>query len=101
MRKLVSFDCYRTLINLYTQCAGPDVVKHELAEYGVHPKQFHHDAYVMRCQGVVDEYRPYRETVRRTLRNVMLLHGLPYRDEDGEALIEAIKKFKAFREVPY
>ena len=54
----------------------------------------------MRFQGVVDDYRPYREVVRRTLRNVMLLHGLEYRDEDGEALIEAIKKFTPFREVP-
>ncbi|MFI0816550.1 HAD-IA family hydrolase [Streptomyces sp. NPDC021098] len=100
MRKLVSFDCYRTLINFDTQSATHEIVKDRLAEYGVDPKQFHHDAYVMRFQGVVDHYRPYRETVRRTLHNVMLLHGLPYRDEDGEALIEAIKRFKPFREVP-
>ena len=100
MRKVVSFDCYRTLINFDTRTATHEIVKDRLAALGVDPDQFHHDAYVMRFQGVVDHYRPYRDTVRRTLHNVMLLHGLEYRDEDGEALIEAIKKFKAFREVP-
>jgi len=100
MRKVVSFDCYRTLINFDTRAATHEIVKDRLAETGVDPDQFHHAAYVMRFQGVVDEYRPYREIVRRTLRNVMLLHGLEYRDEDGDALIEAIKKFKPFREVP-
>ncbi|MGW7751122.1 HAD-IA family hydrolase [Streptomyces violaceusniger] len=100
MRKLVSFDCYRTLINFDTRTATHEIVKDRLAELGVDPEQFHHDAYVMRFQGVLDEYLPYREIVRRTLRNVMTLHGLEYRDEDGEALIEAIKKFTPFREVP-
>jgi 2-haloacid dehalogenase len=100
MRKVVSFDCYRTLINFDTRAATHEIVKDRLAEIGVDADRFHHDAYVMRFQGVVDAYRPYREIVRSTLRNVMLLHGLEYRDEDGEALIEAIKKFKPFREVP-
>ncbi|WP_405995989.1 HAD-IA family hydrolase [Streptomyces sp. NBC_00986] len=100
MRKVVSFDCYRTLINFDTRAATHEIVKDRLAQLGVDPDQFHHDAYVMRFQGVVDAYRPYREIVRGTLRNVMLLHGLEYRDEDGEALVEAIKKFKPFREVP-
>lgn len=100
MRKVVSFDCYRTLINFDTRAATHEIVKDRLAESGVDADQFHHDAYVMRFQGVVNEYRPYREVVRRTLRNVMLLHGLEYTDADGEALIEAIKRFKPFREVP-
>lgn len=100
MRKVVSFDCYRTLINFDTRAATHEIVKDRLAEIGVDADQFHHDAYVMRFQGVLDEYRPYREVVRGTLRNVMLLHGLEYRDEDGDALIEAIKKFQPFREVP-
>ncbi|MBI0384254.1 haloacid dehalogenase, partial [Streptomyces albiflaviniger] len=78
MRKLVSFDCYRTLINFDTRTATHEIVKDRLAELGVDPDQFHHDAYVMRFQGVLDEYLPYREVVRRTLRNVMTLHGLEY-----------------------
>ncbi|MFD0648265.1 hypothetical protein ACFQ2Y_05750 [Streptomyces malaysiensis subsp. malaysiensis] len=93
MRKLVSFDCYRTLINFDTRTATHEIVEDRLAEIGVDPDRFHHDAYVMRFQGVLDEYLPYREILRRTLRNVMTLHGLEYRDEDGEALIEAVKKF--------
>jgi 2-haloacid dehalogenase len=100
MRKVVSFDCYRTLINFDTRSATHEIVKDRLDALGVDPQQFHHDAYVMRFQGVVDDYRPYREVVRRTLRAVMLLHGLEYRDEDGEALIEAIKGFQPFPEVP-
>ena len=100
MRKIVTFDCYRTLLNFDTKTATHEIVKDRLAEIGVDAEQFHHDAYVMRFQGVLDEYRPYREILVRTLRNVMTLHGLEYRDEDGAALIEAVKRFRAFREVP-
>lgn len=101
MRKIVTFDCYRTLLNFDTKTATHEIVKHRLAEVGVDPERFHYDAYVMRFQGVVfNDYLPYREVLRRTLRDVMLLHGLEYRDEDGDALIEAVKRFVPFTEVP-
>lgn len=101
MRKIVTFDCYRTLLNFDTKTATHEIVRDRLAEIGVDSERFHHDAYVMRFQGVVfNDYLPYREVLRRTLRNVMLLHGLEYRDEDGDALIEAVKRFQPFTEVP-
>lgn len=101
MRQIVTFDCYRTLLNFDTKTATHEIVKDRLAEVGVDPERFHYDAYVMRFQGVVfNDYLPYREVLRRTLRDLMLLHGLEYRDEDGDALIEAVKKFVPFKEVP-
>jgi 2-haloacid dehalogenase len=101
MRKIVTFDCYRTLLNFDTRTATHAIVEDRLAAAGVDPERFHYDAYVMRFQGVVfNDYLPYRDILRRTLRDVMLLHGLAYRDEDGDALIEAVKRFVAFPEVP-
>ena len=100
MRDMVTFDCYRTLIDFDLESATHRILADRMAQVGVDEEQFNHDARVMRFQGIVDEYRPYRDVLSRTLRAAMLLHGLEYRDEDGEALIAAIADFQPFPEVP-
>ncbi|MQA11600.1 MAG: HAD-IA family hydrolase [Pseudonocardiaceae bacterium] len=100
MRDIVTFDCYRTLVDFNLESATHRILGDQIAEVDVDEEQFNHDARVMRFQGIVDEYRPYREVLRRALRSVMLLHGLEYRDEDGAALIAAIADFQPFPEVP-
>jgi 2-haloacid dehalogenase len=100
MREIVTFDCYRTLIDFDLESATQSILGVRFAETGVDVEQFNVDARAIRFHGVVDQYRPYREVLRRTLRSTMLLHGLEYHDEDGEALIDAIKGFRPFPEVP-
>jgi 2-haloacid dehalogenase len=100
VRKIVTFDCYRTLIDFDLESATHEILGERFAETGVDEEQFNVDARAVRFHGVVDEYRPYREVLRRTLRSTMLLHGLEYRDADGDALIDAIKNFQPFPEVP-
>ncbi|TLS47199.1 HAD family hydrolase, partial [Streptomyces montanus] len=55
---------------------------------------------VMRFQAVLEAYRPYHEILHSSLRNAMRLHGLEYRDSDGDALVEAVPTFGPFPEVP-
>jgi 2-haloacid dehalogenase len=45
-------------------------------------------------------YRPYREVLRETLRQMMGAYRLPYRDEDGDALLAAVPTWGPFSEVP-
>jgi len=100
MRDLVSFDCYRTLVNFDLESVTDALLADRFVNAEVSPERFNHDARVMRFQAVVQEYRPYREVLRRTLQHAMLLHGLEYRESDGEALVEAVKGFQPFPEVP-
>ena len=54
----------------------------------------------MRFQAVLEAYRPYHEILHSSLRNAMRLHGLEYRECDGDALVEAVPTFGPFPEVP-
>ncbi|MFC9128075.1 HAD-IA family hydrolase [Streptomyces sp. NPDC057099] len=99
-RPVVSFDCYRTLIDFDLNRATLPIVRDRLDEVGVDHEVFLDNLRVMRFQGVVQPYRRYREIVRDSLENCMLLHGIEYRDEDYEQLIAAAERFPVFPDVP-
>lgn len=100
MPDIVTFDCYRTLIDFDLESATHEILGDRIAEAGIDEARFNQDARVIRFHAVVQEYRPYREILRRTLHDVMLLHGLDYRAADGDALVEAVKSFVPYPEVP-
>ena len=75
-KPLVSFDCYRTLIDFDLNRATLPIVHPRLDEIGVDQDRFLHDLSVMRFQGVVQPYRRYKDIVRDSLENCMLLHGV-------------------------
>ena len=54
----------------------------------------------IRYQEVLGAYRPYREVLRRSLAQAMQRYGLPYRDDDGAAIVAAVPEFGPFPEVP-
>ncbi|MFC9680952.1 HAD family hydrolase [Streptomyces sp. NPDC056948] len=99
-RPVVSFDCYRTLIDFDLNRATLPIVRDRLDEVGVDHEVFLDNLRVMRFQGVVQPYRRYREIVRDSLENCMLLHGIEYRDEDYDRLIAAAERFPVFPDVP-
>ena len=100
MDKIVTFDCYRTLIDFDLEGAVRAIAGDRIREIGVDEAAFLQDLRAMRFQAALQEYRPYREILRTTLRHGMLLHGIPYRDEDGDALVQAVPRFEPFPEVP-
>lgn len=101
LKSVVTFDCYRTLVDFDLNRVTLPIVRSRLDEVGVDHEVFLDNLRVMRFQGVVQRpYRRYRDILRDTLESCMLLHGVQYRDDDYERLIAAAEKFPAFPEVP-
>jgi 2-haloacid dehalogenase len=98
--KIVTFDCYRTLIDFDLEGAVREIAGERIRAIGVDESAFLQDLRAMRFEAVLEGYRPYREILRTTLQHGMLLHGMPYHDDDGDALVEAIPGFQPFPEVP-
>jgi 2-haloacid dehalogenase len=97
---IVTFDCYGTLVDFDLNRAVRDILKERLRIDGVEEAEFLNDFRVMRFQAVLEDYRPYKQLLCETLEQAMRLHGMPYRKEDGEALVAAVPTFGPFREVP-
>lgn len=96
----VTFDCYGTLVDFDLDRVTRDILKERLRIDGVDEAEFLRDFRVMRFQAVLEEYRPYRDLLRATLEQAMRLHGMPYRGQDGDALVAAVPTFGPFPEVP-
>ncbi|HEV2280926.1 MAG TPA: haloacid dehalogenase type II [bacterium] len=100
MRHVVTFDCYGTLVDFDLDRVTRGILTDRLRTDGVDETEFLRDFRVMRFQAVLEPYRPYKRLLRETLEHAMRLHGLPYRPEDGDALVAAVPTFGPFREVP-
>ena len=100
MRQVVTFDCYGTLVDFDLNGPVRDALGPRLRIDGVDEAEFLRDFRVMRFQAVLEEYRPYKRVLRETLEHAMRLHGIPYREEDGDAMVAAVPTFGPFPEVP-
>jgi len=99
-KPVVTFDCYRTLVDFDLNRAVLPIIKDRLDLVGVDHDVFLDNLRVMRFQGVANPYQRYTDIVKQTLETCMLLHGVPFKDEDHEQLMEAAKLFPVFPEVP-
>lgn len=99
-KPVVTFDCYRTLVDFDLNRAVLPIIKDRLDMVGVDHDVFLDNLRVMRFQGVANPYQRYTDIVKQTLETCMLLHGVPFKDEDHEQLMEAAKLFPVFPEVP-
>ena len=100
MREIVTFDAYATLINFELGPTTLKVIEDRLDLDNLDVDEFLDDFRVMRFQAVLEAYRPYHEILHSSLRNAMRLHGLEYRESDGDALVEAVPAFGPWPEVP-
>lgn len=100
MTPLVTFDCYGTLVDFDLNRVVRARLGDRLRMDGVDEAEFLRDFRVMRFQAVLEAYRPYKDVLRASLEHAMRLHGLPFRDEDGDALVAAVPAFGPFPEVP-
>jgi len=100
LRKVVTFDCYRTLIDFDLEGATARIAGDRIAEAEVDRDLFMRDFAAMRFQSVLHGYRPYRDIVSGCLQDVMLLHGVRHHAADGDQLVDAITRFEPFPEVP-
>jgi 2-haloacid dehalogenase len=97
---LVTFDCYGTLVDFDLDRVVRATFGERLRIDGVVDAEFLRDFRVMRFQAVLEQYRPYKEVLSASLEHATRLHGVPYRREDGDALVAAVPTFGPFPEVP-
>ncbi len=100
MREVVTFDAYGTLVDFNLHPATREILSDRFDLDGLNVEEFLDDFRVMRFQAVLGSYRPYGEVLRSSLEIAMRLHGLEYRESDGDALVAAVPEFGPFPEVP-
>jgi 2-haloacid dehalogenase len=95
----ITFDCYDTLVEFRID----DVTREILGERA---EAIDSDAFLARFEALRYEtttsgpYQPYRDVLRRTLDQVIREFSLPYRDDDGDALLAAVPTWGPFPDVP-
>jgi len=101
MKRIATFDAYGTLIDFDLKGATLPIVQERLDMVGVSGEEFTDNLRVMRFQATSQSpYKRYRDIVHDTLEIAMLMHGLPFHEDDAAALIDKIERFKPFPEVP-
>jgi 2-haloacid dehalogenase len=96
--KVITFDCYDTLCEFPIEEVAQRILGPR-AE-GLDVEAFNRTYEEIRFATTSSGWMPYRDVLRQTLRETMERFGLPYRDEDGEAVVEAVRSFKPFPDVP-
>jgi 2-haloacid dehalogenase len=97
--KVITFDCYDTLVEFPIDQATREILGTR-AE-GVDVDRLLADFEKLRFETTTNgPYQPYRDVLRGTLRQSTQEYGLPYRDEDGAALLAAVRTWGPFPDVP-
>lgn len=96
--KWITFDCYGTLVDFNLTPATLEALGERLE--GIDQDAFFTRFAEVRYEEVLGEYRPYKDVLRESLRQVMQEFGLTYRSSDGDAMVAAVPTFGPFPEVP-
>lgn len=97
--KVITFDCYDTLVEFPIERVTLEILGPRAA--GIDVEAFLAVFEELRYRTTTFEpYRPYRDVLRDTLTQAMADYGLPYRNEDGEALLAAVPTWGPYPEVP-
>ena len=95
----ITFDCYDTLVEFRIDDVTRQILGERAAAIDV-------EAFLTRFEAVRYEtttsapYQPYRDVLRNTLDQVMGEFGLPYHDDDGDALLASVPTWGPFPDVP-
>jgi 2-haloacid dehalogenase len=96
--RLLTFDCYGTLVDWE---GGAAAFLYELALRHGDPapppgRELRDRWEAIQFELVGGEYRPYREVLAESLRAWMEERDYPWRDEEGEALLRAMRSWQPF-----
>ena len=97
-RKIITFDCYGTLIRFDLDGAARRIVGPRAAEIGVDVEALIADLRIIRFAATSGPYRRYQTILRDTLELACLRHGIPYDAAFGDALVEEVKRFVPFED---
>lgn len=98
-RKLISFDCYGTLIRFNLDGAVREIVGPRASACGIDVEALINDLRVIRFHATSSPYRRYQDILRDTLEIGCLRHGIPFDTRFGDDLIEAVRRFDAYEDV--
>lgn len=97
--KFISLDCYDTLVEFRADDVTRDLLVDRAA--GIDLDRLLADFEALRYATTTHQpYQPYRNVLRHTLRQIMEQYGIPYRAEDGEALLAAVRTWGPYPDVP-
>jgi 2-haloacid dehalogenase len=95
----VTFDCYDTLVEFDIDNATREILGARADQIDL--EAFLADFEALRYQTTTYEpYQPYRDVLCNTLAQMMERYGLRATDEDGEALLAAVRTWGPYPEVP-
>jgi len=97
--RFVTFDCYDTLVEFPIERVTAEILGSRLD--GIDLDEFFPAFERLRYETTTDgPYQPYRDVISGTLAGIMGRYGIPYRDEDGAALVAAVSTWGPYPDVP-
>lgn len=95
----ITFDCYDTLVEFPIDDVTRDLLgaRAESVDLDRLLADFETLRYDTTTTG---PFRPYHEVLTGTLREIFTRYGIPYREEDGAALLAAVRSWGPFPDVP-
>lgn len=95
----ITFDCYDTLVEFPIDDVTRAILgaRAEGIDLGALLAEFETLRYETTTNG---PFRPYREVLRETLREVFQRYGAEYREDDGDALLGAVRSWGPYLDVP-
>jgi 2-haloacid dehalogenase len=99
MPKVITFDCYDTLVEFPIDAVTREIVGDRAGDVDLEALLAEFEA--LRYETTTNRpYQPYRDVLRGTLQQILERYGIPYREEDGEALLAAVRRWGPFPEAP-
>jgi 2-haloacid dehalogenase len=96
--KYISFDCYGTLTRFRMAEMAKDLCGDRVPADRM--PAFVQDFAAYRLDEVLGAWKPYAEVIGNALRRACVLHGVPYREEDGRAIYETVPTWGPHDDVP-
>ena len=95
--KAITFDCYGTLIDW--ESGIQQFFRERLAAHNIEcldPRVLQHKWEEIQFVYIQEQYRPYREVLRDTMRTTLDMEQIPYAEEDIEAFADSMGKWQPF-----
>ncbi|GAB2927611.1 haloacid dehalogenase type II [Streptomyces mayteni] len=96
--KFITFDCYGTLTHFQMSAVTRGRYADRVAEERM--EDFLDDFEAYRIDEVLGAYQPYPDVVTSALKRANALWNLPYRESDGQAIVDAVPTWGAHPDVP-
>ena len=95
--KAITFDCYGTLIDWESgiqQFFAERLAAHNIE--GMSPRELQHKWEEVQFVYIQEQYRPYREVLRDTMRMTLDMEQVPYAEEDIDAFADSMGGWQPF-----